>query len=66
LSRGVRHPGHQYTIRSHQTSHGSAYATARSDLLDLAGQGFLDRIRKGKAWAFEAPRDLMDRIDRDR
>ena len=64
LSHAIRHPGHQYTIRSHQTSHGTAYATARSDLLNLAEAGFVDRIRKGKAWAFEAPRDLMQRMER--
>lgn len=63
LSHAVRHPRHQYTVRSHQRSHGTAYATARSDLLDLAEQKFLDRIKAGRGWVFEAPRDLANRLE---
>ncbi len=65
LSHAVRHPGHHYTIRSHQRSHGTAYATARADLLNLAQNGLLDRIRKGRSWVFEAPRDLVYRMEHE-
>lgn len=63
LSHAVRHPRHRYTVRSHQRSHGTAYATARSDLLNLAEQGFLDKIKAGRAWVFEAPRDVASRLE---
>ena len=55
LSHAIRHPMHQYTIRSHQTSHRVAYGTARNDLLNLVDLGFLrqQNIDK-KTYAFVA------------
>ena len=58
LSHAVRHPGHAYTIRSHQRSHAVAYATARADLLELAGLGLLER----RLQDFSAPPDLERRL----
>lgn len=63
LSHAIRHPGHEYTIKAHQTSHRVAYASARSDLLVLAERGFLLQRRIGqKTLAFIAPDDLQQRI----
>jgi Fic family protein len=59
LSHAIRHPGHTYTIKTHQTSHRVAYASARSDLIDLAKRDLLTQVRVGqKAWKFIAPENL--------
>jgi Fic family protein len=58
----LRHPLQEYTIESHRVSHGSAYATARSDLLDLLSRGLLTNRIRGKALVFSAVSDLPDRL----
>ncbi len=63
LAHAARHPGEEYTTRSHMTSHNVAYATARADLFHLAEIGLLDRRRRGrKLHVFLAPLDLDERI----
>ena len=63
LAHAARHPGEEYTTRSHLTSHNVAYATARADLFRLAEIGLLDRRRRGrKLHVFLAPPDLDERI----
>ena len=62
LGHALRHPEHVYTIRSHQTSHGVAYATARADLLELAELGLLEPGRRGRAYVYHVPRDLEARL----
>ena len=62
LSHAIRHPGHRYTIQSHRRSHAVAYATARSDLLNLAELGLLEKQRKRQGYSFRAPANLEDRI----
>ena len=63
LAHAARHPGEEYTTRSHMTSHNVAYATARADLFHLAEIGLLDRRRRGrKLHVFVAPPDLDERI----
>lgn len=65
LSHAVRHPGQEYTVKSHQSSHRVAYATARADLLHLAELGLLFQRRIGqKTLAFIAPEDLEKKIER--
>lgn len=64
LAHALRHPGAEYTIRSHQTSHAVAYATARADLLRLADLGLLERRRAGsRRNLFWAPADLAERVE---
>ena len=66
LGHALRNPRAEYTFGSHQRSHDVAYATARSDLLELAGLGFLDQSAPGrKPIRFLAPEDLARRIDSD-
>lgn len=62
LSHALRHPGAEYTIRSHQRSHRVAYATARADLAELAGLGYLDETLRGKAKNYLVAREFSQRI----
>ena len=65
LSHAIRHPGHRYTIRSHQTSHRVAYATARKDLLELAELELLnERPVDKKTFGFVVPHDIEERVNR--
>lgn len=66
LSHALRNPRAEYTIASHQHSHQVAYATARSDLLELARLDLLEQTAPGqKPIRFFAPEDLADRIARE-
>ena len=49
----MSHPYQEYSIESHRLSHGTAYATARSDLLELDRLGLLKSYKRGKAIFFE-------------
>lgn len=62
LAHAVRHPGARYTIRSHRRSHGVAYDTARTDLLELAKLDLLVKWREGRTFAFGAPENLEKRL----
>lgn len=63
LEHALKHPGHEYSIKEHQTSHGVVYQTARTDLLMLADQLRLLRKHKvGKKDVFIAPADLSRMI----
>lgn len=64
LGHALRNPRAEYTFGSHQHSHKVAYATARSDLLELAELGLLDQSAAGrKPIRFHAPEDLALRIE---
>lgn len=66
LGHALRNPRTEYTFGSHQRSHQVAYATARSDLLELAELGLLDQSAPGrKPIRFLAPMDLSRRIETD-
>ena len=63
LGHALRHPGTEYTIKSHQRSHNVAYATARSDLLALSKAKLVIERRLGaKTMTFRAPEDLEQRL----
>ena len=64
LSHAIRGKSDGYTIKSHQTNHGIAYATARADLLDLEEHALLFRgNEKSKAIRFYPVEDVEKRID---
>lgn len=61
LAHALRHPGHGYTVKSHQRSHRVAPNTARSDLEDLVDRDLLLKSKRGRAYVYVAPRDLEAR-----
>jgi Fic family protein len=64
VSHALRHPGQRYTIESHRNSHRVVYETARSDLMDLAERGLVDKRKTGKTWVFTPSADLVQRLQR--
>lgn len=62
LTHAIRHPSQEYTIRSHQASHGVAYETARTDLLHLAKAGLLLQSKRGHELMFLPAPDLESRL----
>lgn len=65
LAHALRHPHAVYTFTSHQTSHGIALMTARTDLLKLVAAGLLVDSRPGKERLFRPPPDLAQRLAKD-
>jgi len=62
ISHALRHPHHQYTIRSHQISHNVVYQTSRIDLLNLESRGLLNSQKIGKTWYFTPVKDLEEKL----
>ena len=63
LKNGLDNPGMEYTIKSHQNSHGISYQTARTDLLALSDEfKLLRKYKVGKKDVFVAPPDMIDLI----
>ncbi len=62
ISHALRHPRQIYTVRSHQRNHGVVYQTARTDLLDLAERGLLQKRKRGRTWHFQPTEDLEKRL----
>jgi Fic family protein len=62
LSHALRHPDAEYTFRSHQTSHGVVYQSARTDLLDLEARGLLSRRTVGQRFVFRPVPDLAEKL----
>lgn len=62
LSYALKHPGAEFTIESHRRSHNVVYQTARSDLLSLVQQGYLQKRTRGRTYIFRAPHDIATRL----
>ena len=62
LSHALRHPGHGYTVKSHERSHRVTTQTSRTDLLKLAELKLLEQRKRGRKFVFYAPLDLDERI----
>ena len=62
ITHALKHPGFLYEIQSHKTSHAITYQTARTDLLDLEKLGLLQKFKRGKAFVFQSPTDISERI----
>jgi Fic family protein len=62
LIHALKHPDASYAIETHQKQHSVVYQTARTDLLGLAALGLLEKTQAGRAFSFNAPKDLVQRI----
>ena len=62
ISHALKHPNHLYEIQPHKTSHLITYETARQDLLRLDTLDLLEKSKKGRAFVFQSPSDLAERI----
>jgi Fic family protein len=62
LTHAAKHPDHTYTFGGHARSNRVTHETARSDLGGLAEKGFLIRRQRGRAYVFEVPDDLPERL----
>jgi Fic family protein len=62
LGHALRHPGHVYTVRSHEFSHNVTNQTARTDLIGLAEAGLLTQSKAGRKFVFHTPEDLAERL----
>jgi Fic family protein len=62
VSHALRHPGMIYTVEGHQRSHGTAYETARQDLLDLVKRELFVKSKRGKTMVFRASPTLSSKI----
>ncbi|MCH9611318.1 MAG: Fic family protein [Chlamydiae bacterium] len=51
-----------YTVTGHQNSHSVVYETARSDLLELVGLGFLELSMRGRAYIFRPSQKLASML----
>jgi len=65
LTHALKHPGYRYTVAEHRGRHGIAYATARTDLLDLNEHDLLEQGKMGKEFIFRGPDDLLKRLKRE-
>lgn len=65
LGHALRNPDAEYTVNSHKVSHQVAYATARSDLLDLVKRGLLEERKIGKANGFFPAQRLLNGLNTD-
>ncbi len=62
LGHALKNPDALYTIKSHQTIHDVVYETARTDLLDLAGDGLLIQTQEVKAFVFRPVSELKSTL----
>lgn len=63
LLHAIRHSDSEYTISRHQAAQQVTYATARSDLLGLAGLELLTQYKRGKGYVFRPIADLSKKLN---
>jgi Fic family protein len=62
IRHALGHSAQQYTIEFHRNSNNVVYETARSDLMDLADRGLLQKRKRGKTWVFTPSSDLAEKL----
>lgn len=64
LSHALRHSDAEYTVNSHQRSHGVVHQTARTDLYDLEERGLLRKRRIGRTYYFSPVSEFEERLEK--
>lgn len=62
ITSALKHGDEPIRIDAHQNTHGVAYQTARTDLLDLESLGLLVRRKRGNAYEFYPQQDFQSRL----
>ncbi|GII93114.1 Fic family protein [Sinosporangium siamense] len=62
LGDALKNPGASYSVQSHRTSHRVSAETARQDLLELEGNGFLEKSRMGKKFVYRPRANLAEKV----
>ncbi len=62
LAHALKHPNREYTVNWHRGQHGTAHQTARTDLLELAEKGLMNKRKVGRQWRFTPVADLDERL----
>lgn len=62
LGHALRHPDADYTYHSHATSHRVVRQSARTDLLELEEQGYLESRKVGRTIHFRPVEGLQERV----
>ena len=62
LRHAIKHPGFNYTVSSHQTSHGVSVNTSRTDLEELLKRGYLTKSKRANAFIYQAENDLESKL----
>jgi len=62
ISHALRHPGHRYTVESHQTSHSVTPQTARTDLNKLVDLELLTKQKLGRSYHYSPHENLENNL----
>ncbi|MBX3406959.1 MAG: Fic family protein [Phycisphaeraceae bacterium] len=62
LEHSLRHPGTQYTVKSHMNSNGIVAATARTDLDDLVRRRLMTTTKRGREVIYLVTSTLAERL----
>ena len=66
LGRAIRKLNPNFTVKSHQRSHGVTHQTARTDLLELEQHGLLEKRKQGKVFVYSLSKKIRDRLKREK
>ena len=62
INSALKNPNNTYTMREHQTVHNVTYQTARTDLLELAELGLLEKHKRRRSWIFRPVAGLEEAL----
>ena len=62
INSALKNPNNTYTVREHQTVHNVTYQTARTDLLELAELGLLEKHKRRRSWIFRPATGLEEAL----
>ena len=63
INRALKRPESIFYVESHRGAHNVTYDTARTDLLKLVKLGLLEKTKIGKAFVFNATKDLKHKLE---